>query len=277
MMEIFSLMAISTSMGLATIKSKMAMSMLPVISIWAKDGFEVETVFVNGNASLDSQFNPNIDGNLASGGSVSGSGTVTGTTTANVSPAPVTDLCDPAQLPKTAIPAESIQDYRDNADSTVNGNYIQSNGSIPYTGVAHVTGNLELSGNMTLTGNVIFIVDGNTKITGPGKIQSSPAGSTVTFLVPSGNFVVEGNGNFQLDGSVQVGTVNQDGTGLQGGNFELHDSIKLNVDGSVSVLNGNITSEAATTLEINQVPAVDSNLMEATPDFFLLRWQEIRN
>ena len=233
-------------------------------------------VFANGNVNLNSSGSLNVDGNATAGGSVVGPGTVTGTTNSGVSPDPVTDLCTGPQLGDTAIPAETIQDFRDNADTTISGTYVQSGGTITYTGVVHVTGNIDLTGNIELSGNVIFVVDGNADITGPGSIRSNPPGSTVTFLVPSSNLNIYGGGTMVIDGGVQVGTINEDGSNLQGGNVNVYDGSNLAVNGSVVDLNGNINSSGST-LTINYVAPVDENLSGMSNSGITTRqWHEVR-
>ena len=222
----------------------------------------------NGNVNLNSSGSPNVDGNATAGGSVVGSGAVTGTKTSGVSPDPVTDLCTGPQLGDNAIPAETIQDFRDNADTTISGTYVQSGGTITYTDVVHVTGNIDLTGNIELSGNVIFVVDGNADIMGPGSIRSNPPGSTVTFLVPSSNL--------NLYGGVQVGTINEDGSNLQGGNVNVYDGSDLAVNGSVVALNGNINSSGLA-LKINYVAPVDNNLSGGSSSGITKRqWHEVR-
>ena len=233
--------------------------------------------FANGNANLNSSGSPNVGGNVTAGGSVTGSGTVTGTVTSGASPAPVTDLCAGSELADLAVTAGTIQDYRDNADTTIGGDYVQSGGTITYTGVVHVTGNVELTGNLELSGDVIFVVDGNVDITGPGSIQSNPPGSTVTFLVPSSNLKVDGGGNFVIDGAVQVGTVDEDGSNIQGGNIDVIDDSTLDVTGTVAALNGNVNSSGNSTMTINWVTPVNRGLSgSATAGFDTTQWREVR-
>ena len=234
--------------------------------------------FTNENANLNFSGSPNVGGNVTAGGGVSGSGTVTGTVTSGASPGPVTDLCTGSELADLAITAETIQDYRDNADTTIS-DFNQSGGVITYTGIVHITDNMSLSGNLELTGNVIFIIDGNAEVTGPGVIQSNPPGSTVTFLVPYNNFLVNGGGNFVIDGAVQVGTVNEDGSNIQGGNIKIEDDSNLHVRGSAVVLNGNMKSQDNSTVMINYVAPTDSNLGDGSNsgNFTALQWREVRN
>ena len=230
------------------------------------------------NVGLNASANPNVDGNVTAGGNVTGAGNVTGTITSNVTPLPVGDQCSGPQLAAQAITAEGIQGYRDNAGTTISGNYNQSGGNVTYTGVVHVTGNMIVSGNMTLTGNVIFVVDGNVEITAPGKLQNSPAGSTVTFLVPTGNLTVKGNGNFQIDGHAQVGTVDEDGSNITGGNFEVQDKAKVHIDGGLAVVNGNVVTNGETTMELNYKTVTDTNVTSGSGGgFTAMRWHEVGN
>ena len=114
---------------------------------------------------------------------------MSGTSTQSASPAPVTDLCQGSELAARAITSDVIQGFRSSAGTTISGDFTAGS-TITQTGIVHVTGNFELAGTATFSGDVIFIVDGNAEIIGPGSLTSSPAGSTVTFLVPTGNFNV---------------------------------------------------------------------------------------
>ena len=232
-------------------------------------------VTANGNASVNSSASPAVDGDVRAGGNVSGSGQVTGSTTGNISPDPVTDLCAPAPLADLAITSDQIQDYRDNADTTISGNYDVNGGAVAYTGVVHVTGNMSVTGDVTLSGNVIFVVDGNVHIDGPGSIKSSPSGSTVTFMVPSGNMHVQGGGNVEIDGAIQLGEVGSGG--VNGGNLHVQGGSNLAVNGSVSALDGNTHFQGGSTVTINNVDPVDSNLAVGgtTGPAMTLNWSEV--
>ena len=241
---------------------------------WVRPG----DVFSNGNVNLNATLEPNVDGNVTAGGSVTNPVKASGTVTLNVGPGVVPDYCTGTELAKLAVTAEELQDYRDNADSVISGNYNQSGGDITYTGVVHVTSNAVLNGNMTLTGNVIFVVDGNVEITSPGKIQSSPPGATVTFLVPYGNMKIQGEGDFFIDGNVQVGTVNEDETGIQGGNFQVLDEARVQVTGSVATVNGNLIALGETIFGIDYSPPIDPNLGGGSAGAYTaLQWREVRN
>ncbi len=52
---------------------------------------------------------------------------------------------------------------------------------------------------------MIFIVDANVEI--EVSLTSNHPGSSVTFLLPNGDFEVQGGGSFTIDGTVLVGTV----------------------------------------------------------------------
>ena len=234
--------------------------------------------FSNANANLNSSGSPNVGGNVTAGGSVNGPGTVTGMATSGASPEPVADLCTGPELADLGITEEAIQDYRDNADTTISGGYNQSGGVITYTGIVHITDNMDLSGNLELSGDVIFIVDGNVDVTGPGSIQSNPLGSTVTFIVPYNNFNVKGGGDFVIDGAVQVGTVNEDGSNIQGGNIDIQDDSTLDITGSAVALNGNVKSSGNSAFTIDYVTPTNSNLSGNTSNgYTALQWREVRN
>jgi len=229
----------------------------------------------NGNIGLQSSASPNVGGNATAGGNISGSGTVSGTSTQSASPAPVTDLCQGSELAARAITSDVIQGFRSSAGTTISGNFTAGS-TITQTGIVHVTGNFELTGNATFSGDVIFIVDGNAEIIGPGSLTSSPAGSTVTFLVPTGNFDVKGGGSFTIDGVVQVGTVNTDGTGISGGNITVAENSNFTVNGSVATVNGNTDTQDGSAFTVNYQSPSDSNLTSSS-SYTMARWREILN
>ena len=229
--------------------------------------------FANGNIDVQSSAVPNIGGNATAGGNISGGGTVSGTQNQNASPAPVTDLCLGTELAKLAITSDVIQGFRDNADTTINNFTVTNGSSITFTGIVHITGNFELTGNATFSENVIFIVDGNAEIIGPGSLTSSPSGSSVTFLVPTGNWKVKGGGNFTMDGILHVGTVNPDGSGISGGNVDVKEGSSVTVNGSVFA-RGNTDSLAGGAFTVINRPPTDGNLTKPG-SFTITRWNDV--
>ena len=120
---------------------------------------------------------------------------------------------------------------------------------------------------------MVFIVDGNADIMGS---LTSTNGSTVTFLVPTGDFEVKGGGTFTIDGTLLVGTVNQDGSGLSGGNIDVKKGSDLTVNGNLIAVNGNTDASAAGNFTINYQSPSDSNLIKPGT-YAMLQWREIRN
>ncbi len=229
----------------------------------------------NGNIDVSSSASTNIGGNATAGGNITGSGTISGTSTQSASPDPVTNLCQGSELASRAITSDIIQGFRDSAGTTISGDLeVTSGTTITQTGIVHVTGNFELSGTATLSGNVIYIIDGNAEIAGPGSLRSSPPGSSVTFLVPTGNFDVKENGDFTIDGAVQVGTVNTDGTGISGGNITVETNSNLTINGSAIAVNGNTDNQDNSALTVNYQPPTDSNLTKSS-GFTLKRWNDV--
>lgn len=231
--------------------------------------------FANGNVDLTSSASPNIEGNATASGTISGSGTVTGTKTPNASPLPVTNLCFGTELAKIVVTSDVIQGFRDSADTTISGDY-QPGSTITLTGIVHITGNFRLTGNVTYSANVIFIVDGNGEVVGPGSLRSNPPGSTATFFVPAGNFEVKGGGSVTLDGILHVGTVDQNGSGLSGGSIDVKDGADLTVNGMAIATNGNIDASAGGAFTVNYQPLTDGKLTNSG-SYTLKRWHEVRS
>ncbi len=232
--------------------------------------------FANGNINVLSSASPNIDGNATTAGVVSDWDKVSGTVSQNVSPDPVTNQCIGTNLADITITSEGIQDFRDNATTTITGNYTFDSVD-NYTGIVHITENFYLTGDATYSDNVIFIVDGNADITGSlTRHVSAPPGSSVTFLVPNGNLEVNGGGSFIIDGTLLVGTVNQDGSGISGGNIDVIDGSILTINGNAISVNGNTDASAAGVFTINYQPPSDSNFM-VQGTYAMLQWREIRN
>ncbi|MFQ5965157.1 MAG: PilX N-terminal domain-containing pilus assembly protein [Candidatus Scalinduaceae bacterium] len=228
--------------------------------------------FANGNIDVLSSANPNVGGNATAGGNISGSGIITGTATANVSPFfPVEDQCVGTKLAEITLTSEDIQELRDNATTTINDNY-EPVSSIAFTDIVHITGNFILAGDATFSGNVVFIVDGNAEIS--GSLTSSPLGSSVTFIVPTGNFEVKGGGNFTIDGTILTISVNADGSNPSGGNIDVKDGSNLTVNGSVIAKGNTDTKAAGGSFTVNYKSPNDSNLVSS---YFLTQWREVRN
>ncbi len=229
--------------------------------------------FANGNIDVQSSASPNIGGNATAAGNVSGSGTVSGTTSQGVTPDPVTNQCSGTNLAGITVTSEDIQDFRDNATTTITGNYEFDSGD-NYTGIVHITGDFELTADATFSGNVIFIVDGNAEI--EGSLTSSPPGSTVTFLVPTGDFEVKGGGSFTIDGALIVGTIDSDGSNPTGGNIDVRDGSDLTVNGNVIAVNGNTDALLGGSFVVNYQSPVDSNLI-IQGTYTMTQWREVAN
>ena len=99
----------------------------------------------------------------------------------------------------------------------------------------------------------------------------------MTFLVPTGNMSLKGNGNFSIDGHAQVGTVNNDGSNITGGNFKLEDKAKVHIDGGLVTVNGNIETNNDTTMEVNYKAVTDTNVTSGSGGgFTAMQWREVR-
>ena len=233
--------------------------------------------FANGNIDLLSSYFPNIAGDATAGGNVGGGGTVSGSTSASTSPLPVTDLCAGTELANLIITSDTIQHYRDNATTLISGNYSVPDGAtVTYTGIVHITQNFTLMGDAIFTGNVIFVVDGNADVVGPGSLISAPPGSTATFIVPSGNWDVSGGGSVIIDGVLHVGSVNPDGTGISGGNIYVRDSANLTVNGSVISANGNTDAGSGGVFTVNYRAPTDINVSKPG-SYAITSWREVNN
>ncbi len=106
--------------------------------------------------------------------------------------------------------------------------------------------------------------------------MTSTNDSTVTFLVPTGNFEVNGGGTFTIDGTLLVGTVNQDGSGISGGNIDVMDGSDLTVNGNLIADNGNTDALLGGALTVNCQSPSDSNLIVQC-SYTMTQWREIRN
>jgi hypothetical protein len=246
------------------------------INIQGSSSITGGNAYANGNINLTSSASPNIGGNATAGGNITGSGTVSGTQNQNTSPLPVADLCIGTELANIAVTADVIQGFRDNADTTINGNYTVNGGSITYTGVVHITGNFELSGDVVFSDNVVFVVDGNAKITGPGSLTSSTTGAHATFFVPYSDFTILGGGNVVLDGRLHVGTVNADGSNISGGNVKTNDGANLTVNGNIIATNGNMDASSGGALTVNYEAPTDSLLL-VPGSYSPVSWRQVMN
>ncbi len=249
------------------------------INIKGSNSITGGNAFTNGSIDLESSATPYIiDGTATAKGSVSGDwNKVSGTTSQGVSSDPVTDQCDGTNLAGIAITSEDIQNFRDNATTIIEGDYSFKNGD-NYTGIVHIKGDfmLEEEEGVTFLGNVIFIVDGEASVV-EGSLTSTN-GSTVTFLVPNGNFEVKGDSDetVTIDGTLIVGTVDSDGSNPTGGNIEVGDGSDLIVNGSIIVVNGGTDVSSGGALTVNYQSPVDSNLMIPN-SYAMLHWRDIRN
>jgi hypothetical protein len=130
-----------------------------------------------------------------------------------------------------------------------------------------------LTGNATFSGNVIFLVDGNAEISGS---LTSTNGSTVTFLVPNGDFEVISGGSFTIDGTLLVGTVDSNGSNPTGGNIDVKDGSNLTVNGNIIAVNGNTDTSLGGALTVTYQSLVDSNLI-VPGTYTMTQWREVRN
>ena len=235
--------------------------------------------YANGNIDLSSTASPNIDGNATAGGSVNGTA-VSGTISQGVTPAPVADLCNGNNMAGITITSEDIQNFRDNADYTfVNYEYTTADN---FTGIIYVSGDFELLTDSTYSGNVVIVVDGSVDITGSlTKHASAPAGSSVVFIVPNGDFKVKGFGNVVIDGTVLVGTVDADGSNPIGGNIDVTENANLTVNGNVIAVNtavgkGNTDAGTGGIFTVNY-QSLDGNDLINPGTYAMTQWREIRN
>jgi hypothetical protein len=250
-------------------------SVLGNLSIKDDSSITNGNAFANGNIDVISTAAPNIGGDATAGGVVSGGGAVTGTSTSGAPP-PVTNLCTGSELATRTITSDVIADWKANADMFIFGNYEPSGPvAIPYTGIVHITGNFKLTGSATFADNVIFIVDGSAEVIGPGSM-TGPAGKSVTFMVPTGNFEVKGPGaTFTIDGVLLVGTVDPDGNNLQGGNIDVKDGANLIVNGSVITAKGNTDAKTAGgDFTVNYQAPTDSRLIKPGT-YAITTWREL--
>ena len=244
------------------------------------DGNIVGDVTANGSVELDSSYTPNIKGDVRAGGDIIErvSNAVDGSTTDQISSPPVTDLCDSSELVAIAITSEEIDALKSQATQVVSTSLSLDSEALTLNGIVHVLGNLELSGELTLSDNVVFIVDGNVSISGPGHIRSDPAGDRVTVLVPGGNVQIEGGGDFIIDGQLQVGQIDESGS-IGGGDVQVQDS-RLVVNGSLGILNGNLQLNGTSTLKLSWQDPDERKLLlrdSESVGFILKHWREVSN
>jgi hypothetical protein len=238
------------------------------------DSFITGNVYANGNIDLESSESPyNIYGDARAGGVVSGSEKVSGyVCPPGECPEPVINLCDGINLADITITSEEIQDFRVDAVTTIDGNY-EYDTSDNFTGIVHITGDFELTADSTYSGNVTFIVDGNAEISGR---LTSTNDSTVTFLVPDGDFEVKGGATVVIDGTVIVGTVDEAGSVISGGNVVVTQDSNLTVNGRVIAVAGNTDAEDGGTFVVNYPSSYDNDLTKPGT-YAMLHWREIRN
>lgn len=234
-------------------------------------------VFANGNADIRSNAAPAVGGDVIAGGSVTGGGFVMGSVSHHVTPLPVQDACAPQELTKSIFTNEEIDKFRSDATTVVDKDLDLDNQTLSMSGIVVVKGNLHLTGQIDLSDNVVFIVDGNVHLHGPGKIRSNPPGATITILVPTSDVHVQAGGDLTMDGTIQIGSINQDGTGLSGGNLHVQGGSNLEVNGTVGVFNGDMHTQGGSTFTLNYTGPTDHSLgIRMESDFRLLYWREIR-
>lgn len=230
--------------------------------------------FADGNITVTSTADPNIGGDATVGGNIVGSGNITGTQTSGAPVPVVSDLCVGSSLSGSTLTAAVIQSLRDEAAAAgqkIDADYTY-NTADDYTGVVHVTGNFTLAADSTFSANVIYVIDGNAENI-EGSLTSSPAGSTATFIVPTGNFGVKANsGALTIDGAVLVGTVDADGSNISGGNVEVGDGTDLVINGSgITSLNGNTEGD----FTVNHQQPIDPHLLTTTGTYTVTSWREL--
>ena len=185
-------------------------------------------------------------------------------------PLPVGDECSTGQLAGSAVTQEDIQGYRDNADFTVGALTLNAGDVFPYTGIVHVTGNFKVNGDATFPGDVVIVADGNVSI--DAGLTSSPPGSKLLLLMESGNLQVKNGADVHVDGTIQLGAANQDGTAISGGNLIVGNGANIDVTGNLLTLNGNSGSTNAGSLTVTYAPYDDDSLKKR---YGIARWRRI--
>ncbi len=250
----------------------------------------IGNAYANGNIDVESDAILNIDGNAEAGGVVDGpvgwEDKVSGSVSEGVSsPAPVGDLCDGTDLAGITITSKDIQTFITNAGSSYENFEYTTAGN--FTGIIHVSGDFELTTASTYSDNVVFVIEGSVDITGSlTRHEDAPAGSSVVFIVPNGDFKVKGGGNVVIDGAVIVGTVivDEDGNFVSttGGNVKVSENSNLTVNGNVIAVNtalankGNTDAEDGGTFVVNY-QSLDGNDLISSGTYAMTQWREVRN
>ncbi len=90
----------------------------------------------------------------------------------------------------------------------------------------------------------------------------------------SRDFEVKGRGTFTIDGTLIVGTVNQDGSSSTGGNTDVTEGSDLTVNGNVIAVNGNTDALLGGSFVVNYHSPVDSNLI-VQGTYTMVQWREV--
>jgi len=226
-------------------------------------------VLANGQIFLGSLAALSVSGDVVSGGTVSQTtGTVGGSITQNALPVPVEDLCVGEKLAEASITTQEIQAYRDNATDTHNGPWNVAGGTVVGPDVIWAKNNVNINGDITCAGDVVLIVDGNLSI--DGSMQDGGSGCQFTIVVPQNGVTVAAV--VVVDGAIQVGRINQDGTGIFGSNFKVMNSGDITVNGSVNVLNNNVLANSGGVFRANYTPINNSNMKKR---YSIAQWRRI--
>lgn len=229
------------------------------------------SVFANDQVWLDSLAVPwSVTGDVNSGGSVSQTtGTVQGTISQNVLPAPVKDLCTGTDLSDTAIVTEEIQGFRDNATLVKTGPWNIAGGTDISDPVIWAKNNVTINGDITISSDVVLIVDGTLTIN--GSVQSNPPGEyQITTIVPQNG--VQVNNTVVYEGAIQVGRINRDGTGVFGSNLKVNNGGDLTVNGTVNIINNNVLANSGGVFRANYTP-IDNSAMKKR--YGISQWRRV--
>lgn len=227
------------------------------------------SVLANGSIHLDSGAALSVSGDVVSGGTVSQTtGTVGGSITQNAVPLPVEDLCTGAKLAESVITTEDIQDYRDNATDVHNGPWNVAGGTVVGPDVIWAKNNVSINGDITCAGNVVLIVDGGLSI--DGSMQDGGTGCQFTIVVPQNGVTVAAT--VTVDGAIQVGRINRDGTGVFGSNFKVMNGGDITVNGSVNVINNNVLANSGGVFRANYTP-LDNDTMKKR--YGIAQWRKL--
>jgi hypothetical protein len=244
-----------------------------------QDGQVIGDVRTGGDSFVQSSAIPAIDGDLKSGGQPKQhDGIITGSVQEGLSPSPVTDICTPQQLASRILNSDQIQAFRDAANAFEE-EVDFSDELLTLTGIVLVSDSLRLRGNVVLSGNVVFIVDGDVHFQGPGSLRSHPPGSTATIIVPEGNLYVQADGDVEIEGTLQVGTVDMDTDEVVGGSLHVQGGSRFSLKGSLLVASGSLHSQGNSTLGISHQKPVDPNLRiveaeDSGQTFFITAWRQ---